>query len=47
VGPTAEGRGVRLRNGIADGEFLYVTEKDEDESILLKKYRVLDPLKIR
>lgn len=37
--------GLTLR--LADGEFLYVTEKDKDESILLKKYRVLNPPKIR
>jgi hypothetical protein len=37
--------GLTLR--LADGEFLYVTEKDKDENILLKKYRVLNPPKTR
>jgi hypothetical protein len=27
---------------LADGGFIYVTEKDKDESILVKKYKVLN-----
>ncbi|NTU51145.1 MAG: hypothetical protein HGA94_01725, partial [Candidatus Aminicenantes bacterium] len=32
----------RMTLRLAGGEFIYVTEKDEDENILVKKYRVLD-----
>lgn len=27
---------------LADGDFIYVTEKDEDENILVRKYKVLN-----
>lgn len=32
----------RMNLRLAEGEFVYVTEKDEDENILLRKYKVLN-----
>jgi hypothetical protein len=29
---------------LADGDFIYVTEKDKEENILIRKYKVLNGL---